>query len=259
MSPIVIMKVQHLDHFEKKSTTLKFVGEIQIMIDNDLTGSIESIARDMGVPKFLIKVVVHEDIWYFLYKMRKGQFLSQVMKEKRKDCMAKLLNQFKHHLQPNMLCFFSDEKNFYQDQVDTLNHCCLVQSLQDVLIKMKTKYPVYIMGLGLFTSNCNMIPPFIFTHSHWLNMEVFIKCLEGVVLIWIKKVGAGRSYIWQEDSAACHTCRRTQYWLWGNFCDHNIWLPDSSDCTPLIIVYEMLLNVKPTKLCSTPKMNWRQG
>ena len=38
----------------------------------------------MGMSVFLIRQVVHEDIWYFSYKIRKGQFLSQAMKDKRK-------------------------------------------------------------------------------------------------------------------------------------------------------------------------------
>ena len=50
-------------------------------------------------------------------KMRKGQFLSQAMRDKTKNCAAKLLTNLKHHCQLNMLWFFSDEKNFYQDQM----------------------------------------------------------------------------------------------------------------------------------------------
>ena len=47
-------------------------------------------------PSFFIRQVVHEDIHYFSYKMRKGKFLSQAMKDKRKDNIEKLLNKFKH-------------------------------------------------------------------------------------------------------------------------------------------------------------------
>ena len=54
------------------------------MIDNDPSKSIRFIVRDMEVSEFLIRQVVYEYIQYFLYRMRKGQFLSQSIKEKRK-------------------------------------------------------------------------------------------------------------------------------------------------------------------------------
>lgn len=36
-------------------------------------------------------------------------------KDKRKDRAKKLFKKLKHPLQQNMLCFSSDEKNFFQD------------------------------------------------------------------------------------------------------------------------------------------------
>ena len=56
--------------------TDEFVDEIQIMTDNDSSKSIRFVSRDTGVSEFIIRQVVHEDIWYFSYKMRKGQFSS---------------------------------------------------------------------------------------------------------------------------------------------------------------------------------------
>ena len=41
------------------------------MIDTYPNKSIGSIIRDMRVPEFLIRQVVHEDIWYISYKMKK--------------------------------------------------------------------------------------------------------------------------------------------------------------------------------------------
>ncbi|CAI9715722.1 Hypothetical predicted protein [Octopus vulgaris] len=50
------------------------------MIDTDPSKSIRSITRDMRVSVFLNRQVVHEDIRYSSYKMKKGQFLSQAIK-----------------------------------------------------------------------------------------------------------------------------------------------------------------------------------
>ena len=101
----------------EKKRALKFLGETQVMIDNDHSKSIRSLARNMGVSELLIRQVEHEDIQYFSYEMRKSKFLSPAMKYMIKDRAAKLLNKLKHPLKPNMLWFFSDEKNFCRDQM----------------------------------------------------------------------------------------------------------------------------------------------
>lgn len=220
-----------------KKRTPEFVGEIQAMIDNDPSKSMRSIARDTGVSEFLIRQTVHEDIRYFSYKMRKGQFLSQAMKDKRKARAAKLLNKLKHPLLPNMLWVFSDEKNFCQDQmVNTQNNRWLAVSPKDVPRVMKNKYPANIMVFGVVTSDGDVMPPFMFPQGLRLNTDGYIKCLEEVVLPWIKGVAGERPYAWQQDSAPCHTSRRSLAWLSDNFSDHitpDMWPPNSPDCNPL--------------------------
>ena len=52
----------------------------------------------MTVSLLLIKQEVHEDIWYFSNKMRKGQFLSQAINDEGKDGVAKHFNKLKHSL-----------------------------------------------------------------------------------------------------------------------------------------------------------------
>ena len=42
---------------------------------NDSSKSFRFIASDIGVSELLIEQVLHENIRYFAYKMRKGQFL----------------------------------------------------------------------------------------------------------------------------------------------------------------------------------------
>ena len=63
-------------YYSGKKRTAKFFDEIQAMIDNNPSKLISSIVRNMGVSEFLIRQVVHEDIWYFSYKMRKGIFIT---------------------------------------------------------------------------------------------------------------------------------------------------------------------------------------
>ena len=62
------------------------------MTDNDPSELIRLTAMDMGLAEFLIMQVVQEDIRYCSYKLRRGEFFSQVMKNKRKDLAAELFN-----------------------------------------------------------------------------------------------------------------------------------------------------------------------
>lgn len=59
--------------------------------------------------------------------------------------------------------------------------------------------------------------------------------MRDVVAPWMKRVAAGRPYVFQQDSAPCHTSRFTQKWLSENLDDYtspNIWPPNSPDCNP---------------------------
>ena len=60
------------------------------------------------------------------------------------------------------------------------------------------------MVFGVVTSNGDIMPPFIFLHGFKLNMEIYIKFLEEVVLLWIKWVVAARPIIWQQDYTMPH-------------------------------------------------------
>ena len=129
-----------------------------------------------------------------------------------------------------MLWFSSDVKNFCQNQMgNSQNNHWFTLSPQNVPILMKSKYPVPIMKFRVFTSDCDVMSPFIFCR---FNAEGNTKCQEEVALLWIEEITAGRSYIWQNNSAPYHTSRKTQYWLWEDFCKHiipNIWSPNSPD------------------------------
>ena len=151
----------HSDHSDKKRTQ-EFLPEIQAMIKNNPSKSIGSIVRNMGMSEFLIRQIVHKDIWYSLYNKEPIFIKDHEKQEKRK-----LWNKLKHVLQVNILWFFSDEKNFCQDQImNSQNSCWLSLFSQDVPILMKSKHPVHIMVFGVVR----------------LNMKASIKCLEEVVL-----------------------------------------------------------------------------
>ena len=46
----------------------------------------------------------------------------------------------------------------------------------------------------------------------------------------------GRSYVWQQDSAPCHTSGKSLKWLSANFFKYtspNVWPPNSPDLNPM--------------------------
>ena len=96
-----------------------------------------------------------------------------------------------------MLCFFSYEKNFCQDQMlNSQKNRWRPPFQNDVTIKIKP--PVQLMVFGVVTNNGDVICPFKFQFSFRFNSNAFVKYLEEVVLIWIEKVVAERPYVWQQ-------------------------------------------------------------
>ncbi|QQP52271.1 Uncharacterized protein FKW44_004373, partial [Caligus rogercresseyi] len=88
-------------------------------------------------------------------------------------------------------------------------------------------FPAAVIVFGIISSNGDVMPPHFFLKGLRLDSEGY------VVAPWIKKVAAGRPYVFQQDSAPCHTSRKTQKWLSENLDDYtspNIWLPNSPDC-----------------------------
>ena len=91
------------------------------------------------------------------------------------------------------LFFFPDEKDFCQDKiVNSQNKHWLALSPQKVLLERKTEQLFVIMVFGIVTINGDIMSSFIFSHSLRLCTEANVRCLEKVVLPWIKRVTAGR-------------------------------------------------------------------
>ena len=101
-------------HCQRSDTTRtpEFIRHVQNIIDEDPRKTIRSIAKDLQVSEGTIRNVVHKDIRYKSYVMRRGQFMSERTQESRLIRSKRLLNKLKHPQEPGMLVFFSDENNF---------------------------------------------------------------------------------------------------------------------------------------------------
>ncbi|UYV68272.1 KDM2A [Cordylochernes scorpioides] len=179
----------------------EFVKNVKEKIDGNPGKSMRAIAKEMDVGSMTIVRTIHEDLGLKSYALRKGQLLTENMKNNRKGKAAALLNNLKHD-SFGMLRFFSDEKNFDVDQ----------------------------------SSESDVMPPHFFEKGLKMNADTYINVPETVVKPWMDMVAAGRKYAFQQDSAPAHKAKKTQSWLTLNVPSHwgpDIWPPNSPDCNPL--------------------------
>ena len=134
-----------------------------------------------------------------------------------------------------MLCFFSDKKNFDQDQkVNKRNKRWLDPS--EVSRVMHTKFPATVIGLGIVSNEGYVMPRHFFLQGLRGNSAAYIDVLGTVVKSWIDRVRNGRPYIFQQDSAPSHKAQTTQDWLAEHFHVHitpDLRPPSSLDLNPL--------------------------
>lgn len=91
--------------------------------------------------------------------MCKGQLHSAMMQNCFKKS-KKLLNIWKHPLEKDLLCFFSDKKNFCQNQThNSQNNSWLAVCPKDVPRVMQTKFTATVMVSGVACSEDQVMPP----------------------------------------------------------------------------------------------------
>ena len=214
-----------------------FIAKVQNIVGDDPSKSIRAIARELQVHHKTVWRCIHEDLRYSSYVMRRGQFMTQQTKENRYEKSKKLLCEIKHPEEPKMLWFFSDEKNFDQDQkVNRRNDRWLCQDPEDVPHVMHTKFPATVMVLSVVSNQGDVMPPHFFKKGHRVNAEEYVKVLRDVVKPWIDRVAEGRPYVFQQDSAPAHKAKATQEWMSANLHSHitpEFWPPNSPDLNPL--------------------------
>jgi len=72
-------------HEERSDTTrnTQFVQQVQEIVDESPSKSMRAIARDLNVSEGLIRRVIHENLHYKSYVMRRGQFMSAQTRNQR--------------------------------------------------------------------------------------------------------------------------------------------------------------------------------
>ena len=133
--------------------------------------------------------------------------------------------------------FFSDEKNFDQDQkVYRRSDRWLWKDPDDVPSVMHTKFPATVMVLRVVSSEEDVMLPHFFQKGLRVNTAEYIKVLRDIVKPWMDTITDGRPYVFQQDSAPSHKAKVTQEWLEENVPYHwspDVWPPSSSDINPM--------------------------
>lgn len=83
--------------------TAEFVQQVQETIIDDPSMSMRSIAQHLQVTESTIRCVMHGDLRYQSYVMRRGQFMSDKTRENCSVRSRRLLNELKHPEEPDML------------------------------------------------------------------------------------------------------------------------------------------------------------
>ncbi|UYV73528.1 hypothetical protein LAZ67_10003973 [Cordylochernes scorpioides] len=170
----------------------EFVKNVKEKIDGNPGKSMRAIAKEMDVGSMTIVRTIHEDLGLKSYALRKGQLLTENMKNNRKGKAAALLNNLKHD-SFGMLRFFSDEKNFDVDQkVNPRNDRWICKDPSEIPVVMHTKFPASVLVLGIISSEGDVMPPHFFEKGLRMNADTYINVLETVVKPWMDMVAAGR-------------------------------------------------------------------
>ena len=173
--------------------TTEFLANLREQVLKNPGIGIRALSREMNVAASTMKLALNEDLRYYSYKRRKGQLLTEKAREKHLINAKKLLSKVKHPAEPQTIWFFSDEKNFCQDQKhNTQNNRWLAYSTKDIPRVMQTKFPQTVMVFGCVSSEGDVMPLHFFQEGLRLNSDGYVELLNTVVKPWITRVDNGR-------------------------------------------------------------------
>ena len=177
----------------RKTWTKEFIEKVRAIIDETPQRPIRQIARDLGVSNTTVNACVKDDLKCRYYRRQTSQILTEKTKNLRLIKSVRLLTKLKHPNKPNMLWFFSEEKNFCQDQVhNSQNHRWIATNNRDVPTVLKTKFPAKVRVFGVVSSEGHIMPPHIFEVGLKVNTKVYLDVLKSVVIPWCNQVAGSR-------------------------------------------------------------------
>ena len=189
---------------------------------------IRFIARDMSV---WVSYQASTAWRHSLFLIQDANFCHRPWRMRGKTALQIFLNNLKYSLYPNMLWFLSDEVRWWTHWATIVLLC--LHKMCRYWWKLNTQFTSWCLGWSLTMVMLCYSSSHLASYSTW---KAYMNCLKEVMLPRIKRLAAGRPYIWQQDSISCCTSKRTPSWLWENFCDHitpKFWPPNSPNCNLL--------------------------
>ena len=167
----------------------------------------------MKVKESTISRTVAKDLNMKSYCLRKHHLFTAALMEQRLIKGTALLNELKHGSSGHVR-FFSDEKKLIQDKLhNQQNDCFFTDDPEEVPIVISTKFPTFVMVLGVVSSDGDIMPPYFFPKGLRMPANDYIKVLETMVKPWMVGVAGERLYIFQQDSVPAYMVRTNQAWL----------------------------------------------
>ena len=244
----------------RRTRTNMFIGKVQAIIDETPQWPIQQIARDLGVSHITLNACVKEDLKCRSYRRQTSQILTEKTKNLSQFKSVRLPNKLKYPKKPNMVWFFSDERNLCQHQLyNSQNHRWIATNKRNVPRVMKTKFPATVMVFGVVSSKGHIMPPRIFQVGLKVNTKVNLNMLKSVVIPWWNQVATGRPWVWQQDSAPAHKSKETQAWLQkecNDFVPFSRWPPPPTTWTRWTTSFGHTSRTSPTWPATTPKPAW---
>ncbi len=147
-------------HSRRSNTVdISIVASLQDLINQDLGRFMRSLARELGISEASVHNKMAEKIRWKSYAFRCGKFMNKATKERRLAKAKLLLNRLKKPVTNGQFIFFSDKKNFLQDQkINRKNNRWLCADISEVPIVMVTKFPATVIVLGIVSNEGHVMP-----------------------------------------------------------------------------------------------------
>lgn len=121
--------------------------------------SMRVVANQLHVSELTIRRVVHEDVMYKPYIMRRRLFISNSTRENCVIRSKRLLNKIRHLGRLTIFWYFSDENNFVQDQkANKKNDKWMCASPATTPTDIHNKLPSFVMFLGIMSNESHIMP-----------------------------------------------------------------------------------------------------
>lgn len=173
------------------------VNHVIDLLHEDQGRSMSEVSRLLAVSYSTVWRIVHEDLFYKSYVLKRAQKLAPGTISSRLDRAKKLLNILKKKLG---LIFFSDEKTFpVKQKVNRRNSRWLCSDADDVPVVEHGHHPESILVLGVISSEGDVMPPLFIQRGVRLNGEMYRDILSDSVIPWCREIAKDRPFTFQQD------------------------------------------------------------